>query len=147
MSRWRAAVSLERRALVPLTIATAVVCVVAAAGVSEAPGDATPTSAALIREPRIGLASWYGEFHHGKLTASGEPFDMHSLTAAHRSLPLGSVLLVENVRTGRGVWVRVNDRGPYHQARELDLSYAAARALGGVRDGVILVRYRVVEVG
>jgi|SRR5687767_6486338 len=87
-----------------------------------------------------GRASWYGEPHHGRVTASGEVFDMHRFTAAHRTLPLGTRLLVTNVANGRSVVVRVNDRGPYRGNRILDLSYAAARALQAVEAGVIDVR-------
>src|SRR5262245_3543980 len=86
-----------------------------------------------------GQASWYGRQHHGKRTASGETYDMNKLTAAHRSLPLGTRVLVTNVENGRTVEVRINDRGPYVADRVLDLSYAAARRLGAVGDGVIPV--------
>jgi rare lipoprotein A len=92
-----------------------------------------------------GRASWYGEPHHGRMTASGETFDMHRLTAAHRTLPLGTRLLVTNMANGRSVVVRVNDRGPYRSGRILDLSYAAARALHAVEAGVINVRLALVD--
>jgi rare lipoprotein A len=92
-----------------------------------------------------GRASWYGEPHHGRKTASGETFDMHRLTAAHLTLPLGTRLLVTNVANGRSVVVRVNDRGPYRRDRILDLSYAAARALHAVEAGVIKVRLALVD--
>ena len=92
-----------------------------------------------------GRASWYGEPHHGRVTASGEVFDMHRFTAAHRTLPLGTRLLVTNVANGRSVVVRVNDRGPYRPNRVLDLSYAAARALQAVEAGVIDVRLALVD--
>lgn len=77
-----------------------------------------------------GLASWYGPRFHGRRTASGERFDMHALTAAHPTLPFGSIVRVENVETGRSVDVRINDRGPHIKQRIIDLSRAAARALG-----------------
>jgi len=76
-----------------------------------------------------GEASWYGRAFHGKLTASGERFNMNELTAAHRTLPFGTLLEVKNLDNDRTVKVRVNDRGPYRGARILDLSYAAARRL------------------
>lgn len=79
--------------------------------------------------PVSGTASWFGAWHHGKNTASGEPFDMYSMTAAHRKLPFGTVIRVTNTRNGRNVVVRVNDRGPYRKKRILDLSYAAAERL------------------
>lgn len=92
-----------------------------------------------------GLASWYGKQHHGRVTASGERFDMHGFTAAHPTLPLGTRLLVTNVDNGRAVVVRVNDRGPYRRPRVLDLSYGAARALHGVEAGLINVRLALVD--
>jgi rare lipoprotein A len=92
-----------------------------------------------------GLASWYGKQHHGRMTASGERFDMHGFTAAHPTLPLGTRLLVTNVDNGRAVVVRVNDRGPYRRPRVLDLSYGAARALHGIESGLINVRLALVE--
>jgi len=92
-----------------------------------------------------GNASWYGEVHHGRLTASGEPFDMNALTAAHRSFPFGTRLRVVNLENDRAVEVRINDRGPGVPGRVLDLSYAAARALGAVGDGVIPVRMTVLS--
>jgi rare lipoprotein A len=91
-----------------------------------------------------GQASWYGEPHHGRPTASGEIFDMHALTAAHRALPFGTRVLVTRLDTGRSVEVRINDRGPFVDGRIVDLSYAAARALGAVGPGVVPVRLRVV---
>jgi rare lipoprotein A len=103
--------------------------------------DARP--AAPVRS-EVGLASWYGEFHHGLPTASGEPFDMTRLTAAHRSLPLGTRLRVTNLDNGRTVQVRVNDRGPYVVGRVLDLSHGAAQALDMVERGVVPVRLDVV---
>jgi rare lipoprotein A len=92
-----------------------------------------------------GRASWYGERHQGRLTASGEVFDKNALTAAHRSLPFGTRLRVVNLENEREVEVRVNDRGPMIPGRELDLSYAAARALGAVGSGVIPVRMTVLS--
>ena len=92
-----------------------------------------------------GRASWYGEAHHGLLTASGERYDMHALTAAHRSLPFGTRLRVTNLTNGESVEVRVNDRGPVIPGRILDLSYAAARRLHAVGAGVIPVRITVLR--
>ena len=90
-------------------------------------------------EPELlaqGRASWYGQRFHGRRTASGEPFDMHALTAAHKTLPLGSRVRVRSVHTGKEVVVRINDRGPYKNQRIIDLSYAAAKALGVKERGV-----------
>jgi rare lipoprotein A len=92
-----------------------------------------------------GRASWCGEPHHGRLTASGEAFNMNALTAAHPTLPFGTRLRVVNLDNDREVEVRVNDRGPSTPGRMLDLSYAAARALGAVGAGVIPVRATVLS--
>ena len=87
----------------------------------------------------VGLASWYGQRHHGQATASGELFDMNKLTAAHRSMPFGTRLKVTNVENGRSVVVRVNDRGPWVKDRVIDVSRAAARTLGMAGEGVARV--------
>lgn len=92
----------------------------------------------------VGFASWYGALHHGRRTASGEVYDMNQLTAAHRTLPFGTRLLVTNRDTSEAAEVRVNDRGPFVEGRILDVSYAAARQLGAVGPGVIPVRLRVI---
>ena len=92
----------------------------AASAFAEGSGPARPVS---------GTASWFGAWHHGKNTASGEPFDMYAMTAAHRKLPFGTVIRVTNTRNGKNVVVRINDRGPYRKKRILDLSYAAAERL------------------
>jgi rare lipoprotein A len=92
-----------------------------------------------------GTASWYGKAHHGQPTASGEIYDMHALTAAHPSLPLGTRVRVVNVKNDRTVEVRINDRGPFVRGRILDLSYAAAQELGGVTDGAFRVKILVLS--
>ena len=89
---------------------------------------------------QVGTASWYGEYFQGKTTASGEPYDMNDLTAAHPSLPLGTRLRVTNLRNGRAVIVRVNDRGPVVDGRIIDVSFGAARILGMNGTGVQRVR-------
>lgn len=91
-----------------------------------------------------GIASWYGEDFHGWLTANGETYDMEALTAAHRTLPLGTWVLVTNVENGKQVRVRINDRGPYLYGRVLDLSLAGARELDMVDSGVAAVQLEVV---
>ena len=83
-----------------------------------------------------GLASWYGRQFHGRKTASGETFDMNGLTAAHRSLPLNCYVKVTNKSNGKSVVVKVNDRGPFHGNRVMDLSYGAAKQLGITSKGV-----------
>ncbi len=92
-----------------------------------------------------GLASWYGARHHGKQTASGERFDQHALTAAHRSLPFGTRVRVTHLGNGRQVTVRINDRGPYARGRLIDLSRAAAEGLGMLRQGVAPVRLEALD--
>jgi rare lipoprotein A len=89
-----------------------------------------------------GLASWYGE---SQMTASGERFDKHAMTAAHRSLPLGTHVRVTNQRNGRAVTVRINDRGPYAGGRIIDLSEAAARQLHMIEAGVVPVTVEVIR--
>jgi rare lipoprotein A len=104
-----------------------------------------PVSEDLLGPVQTGYASWYGKAHQGRLTTSGEIYDMYKLTAAHPALPMGTRLHVTNLKNGRSVSVRVNDRGPFVDGRILDLSYAAARKLGVIGDGVVLVRIRVVS--
>ena len=86
-----------------------------------------------------GKASYYGKAHHGKKTASGKRFNMHAMTAAHRSLPFGTQLKVTSKDTGKSVIVTINDRGPYAGGRILDLSQEAARQLGMIKQGVGVV--------
>lgn len=87
-----------------------------------------------------GRASWYGRFFHGRRTANGERYDMHALTAAHRTLPLGSYVRVTNPTTDRSVIVRINDRGPFARGRIIDLSMAAAHMLGMQHAGTASVK-------
>ena len=94
---------------------------------------------------QIGTASWYGEYFVGKPTASGEDFDMYDLTAAHPTLPLGSYVRVTNLRNGRAVVVKVNDRGPIVPGRIIDLSYGAAQVLQFENRGLQRVRLDLVK--
>ncbi|MBZ5512779.1 MAG: septal ring lytic transglycosylase RlpA family protein [Acidobacteriia bacterium] len=94
---------------------------------------------------QVGTASWYGRYFHGKATASGEPFNMYQFTAAHRHLPLGTMVQVTNLRNGETVVVRVNDRGPMPKSRIIDLSYGAARTIGLSGHGVEPVRLDILE--
>jgi rare lipoprotein A len=98
------------------------------------------TNSPKLKAYEVGTASWYGEQFQGKETASGEPFDMRDFTAAHPSLPLGTFVKVTNLRNGRAVRVRINDRGPVVDGRIIDLSYNAARALGFKDRGIQKVR-------
>ncbi|MCS7217673.1 MAG: septal ring lytic transglycosylase RlpA family protein [Thermus sp.] len=101
--------------------------------------EATPTS----RRVQVGLAVWYGPGFHGRRTASGERYDMHALTAAHPSLPFGTRVRVTNLKNGRSVVVRINDRGPFGGRYIIDLSYAAAKAIGAL--SATRVRVEVLE--
>jgi len=92
-----------------------------------------------------GVASWYGRDFDGKRTANGEIYDMHALSAAHKTLPLPTLVRVTNLENGRSVIVRVNDRGPFVKDRLIDLSYAAAKALGYERNGTTHVRVQSLE--
>lgn len=91
-----------------------------------------------------GVASWYGEQFHGKQAANGELFDMEALTAAHRTMPLGSMVRVVNLANGKHLHVRVTDRGPYVNGRILDLSHAAAARLGMEQGGLAIVQVEIV---
>lgn len=91
-----------------------------------------------------GVASWYGEQFHGKQAANGELFDMEALTAAHRTMPLGSVVRVVNLTNGKFLYVRITDRGPYVNGRILDLSRGAAARLGMEQGGLAIVQVEIV---
>ncbi|GAB2783838.1 septal ring lytic transglycosylase RlpA family protein [Halomonas shantousis] len=108
-------------------------------------GTATaPSSADMLASPvETGKASYYGEAHRGKRTASGERYDPDMLTAAHRTLPFGTRVRVTHLGTGREVSVRINDRGPFVRGRIIDLSYAAAKRLDMIRQGVAPVAIQV----
>ena len=92
-----------------------------------------------------GVASWYGPAFHGGNTSSGEPYDMYAMTAAHKTLPLPCYARVTNLRNGRSVVVRINDRGPFVANRLIDLSYSAAARLDMLREGTTLVEVRVLS--
>ena len=95
----------------------------------------------------MGIASWYGTKFHGRRTSSGETYDMYAMTAAHKTLPIPSYVEVKNLSNGKKVIVRVNDRGPFHVNRIIDLSYAAAYKLGMLKDGTALVQVRAIDPG
>lgn len=99
----------------------------------------------VVRPPAyesVGLASFYGKKFHGRKTASGERFNMYAMTAAHKGLPFGAKVRVTHLQNGRSVTVRINDRGPFAKGRIIDLSYAAAKRLGMIAQGVAKVRIR-----
>src|SRR6266581_6087085 len=109
--------------------------------------QATPEARKQVKTKayQIGTASWYGETFQGKPTASGEPYEMHDMTAAHLKLPMGSYVRVTNLRNGKAVVVRVNDRGPIVPGRIIDLSYGAAQALQFKHRGLQRVRLDLVN--
>ena len=92
-----------------------------------------------------GVVSWYGDKFHGRKTASGERYDKHELTAAHKSLPFGTKVKVTNIRNGKSVVVEINDRGPYAKSRVLDLSQAAFSEIGHTNTGVMQVEYEIMK--
>ena len=92
-----------------------------------------------------GIASWYGYRHHGRIAANGLPFNMYALTAAHRTLPLGTRVRVTNLTNGRTVVVNITDRGPFIDGRIIDLSYAAAKRIGLIGPGIAPVRLEVLK--
>ncbi|WP_124349520.1 septal ring lytic transglycosylase RlpA family protein [Pseudomonas chlororaphis] len=94
---------------------------------------------------KTGVASYYGAKHHGKRTASGEPFNQHGMTAAHRELPFGTRVKVTNLNNDKSVVVRINDRGPHTRGRLIDLSRAAAQQLGMIRSGTAKVRVQAIS--
>jgi rare lipoprotein A (peptidoglycan hydrolase) len=91
------------------------------------------------------LTSWYGKYFHGRKTANGEVYDMYGISAAHKTLPLGTSVLVINPQNGRQLKLRINDRGPYIKGRSLDLSFGAAKLLGIVKQGVAPLLVKVLK--
>jgi rare lipoprotein A len=140
----------------------AIACLIVGLGAAQGPNISEATAAPVssvqtnpeVRQQvsktkpyQIGTASWYGQIFEGKQTASGEPYDMYDMTAAHLTLPMGSYVRVTNLRNGRAVVVRVNDRGPIVPGRIIDLSYGAAQALQFKQRGLQRVRLDLVELG
>jgi rare lipoprotein A len=103
------------------------------------PADAKPISV------ETGLASWYGAPYHNRRGSNGEIYNMHAMTAAHRTLPLGSIVRVTNVKTGHSALVRITDRGPFVEGRVLDLSQAAAKRIDVLQAGIAMVRIEVLR--
>ena len=108
-------------------------------------GQPVGTPAAPIVQGETGIASWYGHPYHGRRAASGEIYNMYDMTAAHRTLPFGTMVQVHDLENGRDVTVRINDRGPFVEGRIIDLSYAAAQAMG--MPGLAKVRLEILGVG
>jgi len=122
-----------RRTVLPLALATALLAV----GCASSRNTGTTSSRGVTIER--GVASWYGPGFHGNRTASGERYDMNAMTAAHPTLPFGTVVEVRNVATGQAARVRINDRGPFAKGRIIDLSRAAAKAVGVFGPGTAVV--------
>jgi len=145
-----------RIALFGLLVLASTGCAKKSVARNNPPPPPPPPSAAPSAKPAVpgpvptiadlyGYASWYGYPYHGRKTASGELYNMYDLTAAHKTLPLGSLVHVTNQDNGREVEVRINDRGPFVEGRVIDLSYAAAKEIQMVGPGVALVKLSVLE--
>ncbi|MCF7354752.1 septal ring lytic transglycosylase RlpA family protein [Vibrio sp. CK2-1] len=93
----------------------------------------------------IGQASWYGDRFHGKLTASGETYNMNAYTSAHKTLPFGTIVRVTNTANNKSVDVKINDRGPYVKGRVIDLSYQAFTQIGNIKKGTIPVKIEIID--
>jgi|TARA_B100000809_G_scaffold30019_1_gene26044 rare lipoprotein A len=104
-------------------------------------------STAKSKKTLKGISSYYGEDFHGKLTANGEVYDMYGLTAAHKTLPLNTIVRVTNMENEKSLILRINDRGPYVKGRMLDCSYGAALKLGFIGNGTTKVKVEVIELG
>ncbi len=133
---------IARPARAPIAAAMLAIAALAAAcgGPDKRGGKRVGAATAPAGDVQHGLASWYGGRHHGGPTASGERFDKHAMTAAHRSFKMNTRVRVTNQRNGRSVIVRINDRGPFVRGRIIDVSEAAAAALGMKRAGVVPVK-------
>jgi rare lipoprotein A len=149
---------MQRRLAHGLMIGLMIVGLGAAQGPNNSEASSGPSRSAQIKPEihkqaaktkpyQVGTASWYGEYFDGKPTASGENYDMYDMTAAHPTLPLGSYVRVTNLRNGRAVVVKVNDRGPIIEGRIIDLSYGAAQALQFQQRGLQKVRLDLVKRG
>ncbi len=110
-------------------------------------GAGIESPAAASDYDRTGKASWYGKRYHGRTTASGAPYNMNAMTAAHRSLPFGTRVRVTNLANRRSVVLNINDRGPFVGGRIIDVSRGAAEALDMVRSGVVRVRVHTIALG
>ena len=136
----------NERTMLPYRITPKIGCLAAGALIAALIScSARPDIADQRRYEAVGLASYYGGKFHGRRTASGERYDMHDLTAAHPVLKFGSRVEVTNLRNGRKVRVRINDRGPFKRGRIIDLSYAAAKKIGMLKRGLVKVRVRLLK--
>lgn len=122
------------------TISIALLFLLVATGCRLGPGHSDPQ---IIK----GVASWYGNEFHGRPTASGERFNQRALTAAHRTLPFGTIVEVTNLRNGKKVKVRINDRGPFVKGRIIDLARGAAKKIDMVAAGISEVQLKILKMG
>lgn len=131
--------------LLPLLLVS--ICFIMTTGCSSKKSDSGNSYHSLKNQPfkKNGTASYYAHRFHGRKTASGERFDMHAMTAAHKTLKFGTRVKVTNKANGKSVIVRINDRGPYAKGRMIDVSYAAAKKLGMIRSGTAKVSLSVVR--
>ncbi len=135
--------SCQPRRLLIVACAVAIVGLASGACTSAATAGGKPTTSK--KQLERGKATWYGGKFQGRKTASGERFDKRALTAAHKTLPFGSVVRVTNLANRRSVVVRINDRGPYGKGRVIDVSEAAARKLKMIRAGVVPVTVEIIK--
>lgn len=106
-----------------------------------------PKKSSSDKDALSGMASWYGGKFHGRRTANGEKYNMNGISAAHKTLPFGTVVRVTNLNNGRTIDVRINDRGPFIKGRIIDLSKGAAKKIDMINDGVIPVKLQVLKYG
>ena len=112
---------------------------------SHAAVDTSKTKGYAKSHDLVGKASWYGDKFHGKLTASGETYNMNANTAAHKTLPFGTIVRVTNTDNNKSVDVKINDRGPYVKGRVIDLSHKAFAKIGNVKQGTVPVKIEIVD--
>jgi rare lipoprotein A len=126
--------------MIKLICITLLIAVITIGVAEEKMGEPHAAEDSQIAETQDMVASYYGNGYHGRKTASGEVFDQYAMTCAHKTLPFGTMLWVFNEKTGKGVFLTVNDRGPFIEGRHLDVSYGAAKRLGMIKEGVIKVK-------
>ncbi|MGB1974650.1 MAG: septal ring lytic transglycosylase RlpA family protein [Vibrio toranzoniae] len=126
-------------------IFTALVLMVLAGCTSTSAVGSSKTKGYANSHALVGVASWYGDKFHGKLTASGETYNMNANTAAHKTLPFGTIVRVTNTDNNKSVNVKINDRGPYVKGRVIDLSHKAFAKIGNVKQGTVPVKIEIVD--
>ncbi|MCL9774121.1 septal ring lytic transglycosylase RlpA family protein [Vibrio methylphosphonaticus] len=130
----------------PLPMISTVLALTLLAGCSSNSINASPKTQEYAQKHQLtGLASWYGSQFHGRLTASGEKYDMRALTAAHKTLPFGTLVRVINTDNNKSVDVKINDRGPYVKGRTIDLSQKAFEKVGSTTQGTVPIRIEILD--